>query len=133
MGKAQPDPNEAAAFLDKAVDSFGGWVQYGDTKAGAVLVVLGLGLSNLVDNAHDLIDASGEALFATGLFAASLASAFLAVCFLAGVTFPFAPDPRRWRKQKETGEETSLLYVRKVATLGSGAGFANDVEPSGHS
>jgi hypothetical protein len=106
------DPDEAAAsFFDSAVERFGGWVQYGDTKAGAVLVVLGLGLADLVDAAPDLIHAhrlaSSWGDVATGTFVSALAAAALAAVFLGAGVFPHAPahDP----------SNDSLLYFRDVA------------------
>src|SRR5258708_4517580 len=46
-----------ADFYKDAADRFGEWVKYGDTNAGAVFVLLGLGLSNLRDTADALIAA----------------------------------------------------------------------------
>jgi len=108
--------------LDSAVDRFGGWVQYGDTKAGAVLVVLGLGLTDLLDNARTLIRAhqlpSGWGTLATVCFAIAIAAAATAVITLGATVFPRAPrsKPANW----------TLLYYRDVAARGA-ATYASDV------
>lgn len=83
--------DDAASYFDSLVDRFGGWVQYGDTKAGAVLVVFGLGLADLLGVAHDLINAhrlqSDWGWVATGAFWGTLAAAALAVAFLGAAVF----------------------------------------------
>lgn len=100
-------PEDAASYFDGVIERFGGWVQYGDTKAGAVLVVLGLGLSDLVGAAPELINTHGWGTFATVAFAGALAAAALAVFFLGRGVFPFAPHHR--------DADDSLFYYRDVA------------------
>lgn len=107
-------------FLEKALDAAAAWTRYGDPKALAVLVLLGLGLSDLLDKAGALTKALDGplswALFASLAFWLAVLLAFLAVVFVSLAVFPriregdlFAlqrPDPKR---------KLSLFYFGDVA------------------
>jgi len=110
---------DAATYFESVVDRFGGWVQYGDTKAGAVLVLLGLGLSDLVGAAHDLVNTRGWGLIATAAFAGALGAAAFAVFFLARCVFPFAPAHQPLNE--------SLLYYRDVAARPDATAYEREV------
>ena len=117
--------DDAASYFDSLVDRFGGWVQYGDTKAGAVLVVFGLGLADLLGVAHDLINAhrlqSDWGWVATGAFWGTLAAAALAVAFLGAAVFPNAP------RHSPDPTKDSLLYYRDVVSRGTAQEFEREV------
>ena len=92
-----------------------GWVQYGDTKVGFVLVVLGLGLANLADASGSLIDSDTSSrwgLVARGSYWLALTSAALAVFYLGATVLPYAPRPDGDGKQRLPWPRAGSLWFR---------------------
>jgi hypothetical protein len=97
-------------FLTEALTRFQGWIQFADAKAGAVLVILGLGIASLVGKAGPLSAAYtlpyqwGD--LATLLFWASCAAAATTVACVSIALFP----------RVEPGEP-SLAYFGHVSHM----------------
>jgi hypothetical protein len=111
-GGAPTDPKLGPGkddFYEKSVDRFSSWVQFEDAKAGAVLVLLGLGLTDILGNADALIHAheksslGGIASFAFWL---AIAAAAAAVGVVAYAVFPFT----------RSSQGSSIFYFKDVAT-----------------
>jgi hypothetical protein len=91
--KPRPDRID---FYEKSVDRFSSWVQFEDAKAGAVLVFLGLGLTDVLGNADTLINAhekSTSGAIASIAFWVSIFAAVMAVGFVAYAVWPFTRSP----------------------------------------
>jgi hypothetical protein len=90
-GDAAPTQGQIEA-LERTVERFAGWVQFGDAKAGGVLVLLGIGLADLLTHADPLVHAhrlrSTWGDVATAAFIASLALAVLVVIEISRALFP---------------------------------------------
>src|SRR5258707_939313 len=84
----------AKEFFGDSAQRSADWVRYGDTKAGVVVIALGVGLVNLLDNAEGLIDAHKQAhpswvgWVATVCFYLALAAAGVGVLWMAKALFP---------------------------------------------
>jgi len=78
--------------LERTVERFAGWVQFGDAKAAGVLVLLGVGLADLLTHADPLLHAhrlhSNWGDVATVAFIAALALAVLVVIEVSRALFP---------------------------------------------
>jgi hypothetical protein len=118
-----PDPQDSersVEALERTVDRFGGWVQFADAKAGAVLVLLGLGLADLLDHAGRLAHAHvlrsdwGDA--ATALFWIALALAAVVVAEASRALFP-----------RVKAKTHSVYFFGSVANYPSGSAFATAV------
>jgi hypothetical protein len=99
-------------FLSEALTRFQQWIQFADAKAGAVLVILGLGVASLIDKAGNLSDAyrlpSQWGDLATLLFWAACAAAAATVVCVSIALFP-----------RVKPGEPSLAYFGHVATMSS--------------
>jgi hypothetical protein len=110
---------EAAAIdaLERTVERFGGWVQFADAKAGAVLVLLGLGLADLLDHASGLAHAhklrSDWGNLATALFWLALVCAATVVLEASRALFP-----------RVKARTHSVFFFGSVAEYDSGASYA---------
>jgi hypothetical protein len=112
------EPADAAIeALERSVDRFGGWVQFGDAKAGGVLVLLGLGLADLVDHAARLLHAhklrSEWGVVASALFWIALALAVIVVVEASRALFP-----------RVKAKTHSVFFFGSVAEYESGAAYA---------
>jgi hypothetical protein len=78
--------------LERTVERFAGWVQFGDAKAAGVLLLLGIGLADLLTHADPLLHAhrlrSDWGDVATFTFLAALALAVLVVIEVSRALFP---------------------------------------------
>ena len=95
-------------FFEKSVDRFSSWVQFEDAKAGAVLVLLGLGLTDVLGNADALIHAhekSSSGVIASFAFWLSIVAAAAAVGVVAYAVFPFT----------RSSHGRSIFYFKDVA------------------
>lgn len=120
MAQKSPDgswPTEGhVKFVTEALDRFSDWVRFADAKAGAVIVVLGLALSDLLKRAGAFAEAGhgasnwGEVATITFWIAGALAVA-TTVAVIATL-FP-----------KATPGEESLAYFGDVATAESAAAY----------
>ena len=105
-------------YYETSIDRFTSWVQYEDAKAGAVLVLLGLGLTDVLGNADTLINAyhapaphhSGWGWVATVAFWAAIVAAVCTVAVIATAVWPYTGPGRRPRVGN------SLFYFNDVAT-----------------
>jgi Family of unknown function (DUF5706) len=96
-------------FYEKSVDRFSSWVQFEDAKAGAVLVLPGLGLTDILGNADALIHAHEKSsldVIASFAFWLSIAAAAAAVGVVAYAVFPFT----------RSSHGSSIFYFEDVAT-----------------
>jgi Pycsar effector protein len=78
--------------LERTVERFAGWVQFGDAKAAGVLVLLGIALADLLTHADPLVHGhrlrSNWGDVATVAFIAALAVAALVVIEVSRALFP---------------------------------------------
>jgi hypothetical protein len=90
-GDGAPSETQIEA-LERTVERFAGWVQFGDAKAGGVLVLLGIGLADLLTHADPLLHAhrlhSKWGDVATITFIAALALAVVVVIKVSRALFP---------------------------------------------
>ena len=81
-----------AEYFQDAIDRFGAWLQFGDAKLGAVLVLLGFGLSDLLTSSNTLIHAHSSACgwgtVATIAYWAAIVAAAIAVVFYGWTIYP---------------------------------------------
>jgi len=106
----------AKEFFGDSAQRSADWVRYGDTKAGVVVVALGVGLVNLLDNAEGLIDAHKQAhpswvgWVATVCFYLALVAAGVGVLWMAKALFPAlgAPDSLYYFRTVAEGPEAEL-------------------------
>lgn len=88
---AAPTQSQIEA-LERTVERFAGWVQFGDAKAAGVLVLLGIALADLLTHADPLVHAhrlrSSWGDVATVMFIAALALAVLVVIEVSRALFP---------------------------------------------
>lgn len=102
-----------AKFFEKALTAAGEWTRFADPKLLGVLVLLGLGVSNIVARAGPLWDAHKDASFwgwaATSAFVVSAVIAVLVVLFVSRGLFP------RTTPQADAG--TSLFFFAGIATF----------------
>jgi hypothetical protein len=117
--KPEPDLGPGKdGFYEKSVDRFTSWVQYEDAKAGAVLVLLGLGLTDVLGNAGRLINAyhappphdSSWGWVASIAFWAAIVTAGCAVGAIAIAVWPYTGRRRRCHPFG-----SSLFYFNAVA------------------
>src|SRR3954447_12414669 len=109
-------------FYYRSVDRFADWIKHADAKAGAALVVLGLGLSDLLDHARELVDAHSEG--GAGWLATL---AFWGACLIAGsvvlrVVRAFFP------RLSARGERSVFYFGEIAAAYGSPAEYRAAVE-----
>jgi hypothetical protein len=121
-----PDENHASTGKDDVeilkwtVERFASWVQFGDAKAGAVLLLLGLGLTDLLgkagrlEHAHRLKSDWGDV--ATGSFILALALAAVVVLKGSRALFP---------RLKAT--TPSIFYFGSASEYASGPAYKADV------
>lgn len=120
MAQEPPDggwPTDAhVKFATAALDRFSDWIRFADAKAGAVIVVLGLALSDLLKRAGAFADA-GHAESAWGEVAtvAFWVAGALAVATTVLVILTLFP--------KATPGEESLAYFGDVAKAGTAAAY----------
>lgn len=120
MAQEPPDgswPTEAhVKFATEALERFSDWIRFADAKAGVVLVVLGLALSDLLKRAGAFVDA-GLAASAWGEVAtvAFWVAGGLAVATTVLVIMTLFP--------KAAPSEESLAYFGDVAKAGSAAAY----------
>lgn len=105
----QSAPSSAhVEFANLALDRFSDWVRFADAKAGAVMVVLGVALSDLLARAGSLADAwQAKSLLgwiATVAFWLACALAALTLSCVVSALFP-----------RVTPREESLAYFGDVA------------------
>jgi Family of unknown function (DUF5706) len=111
------DPTETQIeALERTVERFAGWVQFGDAKAGGVLVLLGIGLADLLTHADPLLHAhhrhSKWGDVATITFIAALALAVVVVIKVSRALFP---------RVKPTKD--SAFFFGSVSKYPSGAAY----------
>jgi Family of unknown function (DUF5706) len=97
-GAAPPSPPGGASderreeFLQHALAAAGEWARFADPKALAVIVLLGLGLSDLLGYAKPLTEAHQQAgawaTIATAAFWVAVLAAVLTVCCVSLAVFP---------------------------------------------
>lgn len=98
-------------FYAKSVDRFSTWVQFEDAKAGAVIVLLGLGFVDLLGHAGRIIHAHSTSTYGA---IASVAFWIAMICAAAVVAFvTLAVKPATHSK------ESSIFFFGTVATFGS--------------
>jgi hypothetical protein len=109
-------------FYYRSVDRFADWIKHADAKAGAALVVLGLGLSDLVDHTRELADAHSDG--GAGWVATT---AFWAACLIAAsVVFRVV---RAFFPRLAARGERSVFYFGEIAVaFGSPAEYRAAVE-----
>jgi hypothetical protein len=108
---------QAVEALERTVDRFGGWVQFGDAKAGGVLVLLGLGMTDLLDHAGLLAHAhemrSRWGIVASVMFWLALASGVIVVVEASRALFP-----------RVKARTHSAFFFGSVAEYESGTSYA---------
>lgn len=110
-------PSEAhVKFATEALDRFSDWIRFADAKAGAVVVVLGLALSDLVKRAGAFADAGhGASKWGEVATVAFWVAGGLAVATTLLVIMTLFP--------KATPGEESLAYFGDVAKADSAAAY----------
>jgi hypothetical protein len=107
------DEDAYREFFDKALSDAGLWARYGDPKALAALAVLGLGLSNLLSVAAELIRAHDEGSvtgwIASVAFWLSLVCVSLTVLNVARSLFP--------RVRPVSHSDTPLYFFADIASF----------------
>src|SRR5712691_36805 len=92
MSDNSQSPLATVALLDRIVERFAAWVQFGDAKAGGVLALMAIGLVDLLNHAHRLASAhklvSDWGIVATASFWGALASAVIVVLLVSMGLFP---------------------------------------------
>lgn len=101
-----------SAFVHQTLSDVSAWVRFGDAKAGAVLVLLGLLLADALSNARALHSAyKMEHAFGTVttiLFWCAMVAVAIAVVLVSLALFP-----------RVTASTTSLAFFRDIEQLGS--------------
>jgi hypothetical protein len=130
------------AFLDRALDAAGQWARFADPKALGVLVILGLGLSDLLSHARAtlsssdvpgdgcdvIISVSGQGCDQTGAVVAFLLAGLFAIAtvlFVTGALFPRLRLPRR--RSGGPSAKKSLFYFEDVAGFESPAEYEREI------
>jgi len=107
------DAGPHAKFFEKALTAAGEWTRFADPKLLGVLVLLGLGVSNIVSRAGMLWNAQNAGWFwgwvATAAFVASAFLAVLVVLFVSLGLFP--------RTTRREDARTSLFFFAGVASF----------------
>jgi hypothetical protein len=110
---------ETIEALERTIERFTGWVQFGDAKAAGVLVLLGLALTDLLGHAGSLAHAHRAASVwgdvAMISLCAALALAVLVVFQTSRALFP------RVRPSRD-----SVFFFGSVAKLDDGKTYARD-------
>jgi hypothetical protein len=111
-----------ADFLQRALAAAGEWTRFTDPKVIAVLVFLGLGVTDLIDHASALVDAHDSGDFggwlATLAFYTACALAVLTVVFASFALFP-RPNPEE--------RTPSLYYFGGIATFATAQAYERAV------
>jgi Family of unknown function (DUF5706) len=98
-------------FLYRSIERYSDWIKYEDAKAGAVLVVLAIGSTDLLTHAKFLERAhhlSGIGLAATILFWVAVALAAVTVFCVGATVLPYVGKSKRQAK--------SLYFFEYVAS-----------------
>lgn len=122
-------------FLEKALSTAAAWTRYADPKALAVLVLLGLGLSDLIRNASrfarpashagstcDLVSVSGHgcgSVLATAGFVIACAAALAVVYFVTVALFPRLSPKGLLAGDRAGPLPKSRFYFGEVSRYGS--------------
>lgn len=115
MASASAGGSPVQDYYDGALDRFAGWIKHQDSKAAFALVVLGIGLTDLLDHAEALAEAhklaSGWGNAATAMFWCAVSAGVLTVA-LAWLTV----RPRTRRNDETRGSAYFFGTVAKYAT-----------------
>jgi hypothetical protein len=117
------DTSAHAKFFEKALTAASEWTRFADPKLLGVLVLLGLGVSNLVSKAGSLWDAHDDGWFwgwaSTLSFVAAAILAALAVLYVSLGLFP--------RMKRKGDSEPSLFFFAGIAGFDSPSKYEDAV------